>query len=178
MHAFGRPRGVLGKLGGIIMARTNADFGTWTSNLLGVKKLVVVPEDAKAVRTIFRRCLALGSLGMLIDDLDRLGIKPRNSKFGRFMMGPLAHVLKNRADMPDERADGRPQSASLLTIPWVPVGAKPRKGIAFEPVGDQNLDPFARPTLLTVIARARCWMDDPVEGRVSLSGDRQKRGQG
>jgi ubiquinone/menaquinone biosynthesis C-methylase UbiE len=36
MHAFGRPRGVLGKLGGIIMARTNADFGTWTSNLLEV----------------------------------------------------------------------------------------------------------------------------------------------
>ncbi len=28
--------------------------------------------------------------------LGYLGIKPRNSKFGRFMMGPLAHILKNR----------------------------------------------------------------------------------
>jgi site-specific DNA recombinase len=54
-----------------------------------------------------------------------------------------------------------------LTIPWVPVGAKARKGIAFEPAGDQTLDPFARATLLTAIARARCWMDDLVEGRVS-----------
>ena len=292
------------------------------------KKLVVVPKEAEAVRTIFRRYLALGSLGMLIDDLDRLGIKPRNSKFGRFMMGPLAHIMKNRfyigevayrgevqegehapiidkelflavqaklqdgavdrrvrrsrspsflsgliyddrdnrmspshankrgvryryyvsqavlqnrktqagsitrasapdveeliiaavrhrfggpglsdrdlvaihvarivlrprhievtilvpdpashqlaeadddsrADMPDERADGRSQSASLLTIPWVPVGAKARKGIAFEPAGDQSLDSVARATLLTAIARARCWMDDLVEGRVS-----------
>ena len=60
------------------------------------KKLVVVPQEAEAVRTIFRRYLALGSLGMLIDDLERLGIKPRNSKLGRFMVGPLAHILKNR----------------------------------------------------------------------------------
>jgi Resolvase, N terminal domain/Recombinase len=67
-------------------------LGYWSE----AKKLVVVPTDAEAVRTIFRRYLALGSLGMLIDDLDRLGIKPRDSKFGRFVMGPLAHILKNR----------------------------------------------------------------------------------
>jgi hypothetical protein len=67
--------------------------------------------------------------------------------------------------MQDERADGRPQSPSLLTIPWVGVGAKARKGIAFEPVGDQSLDPVARDALLTAIARARSWMDDLVEHR-------------
>ena len=54
-----------------------------------------------------------------------------------------------------------------MTIPWVPVGAKARKGIAFEPAGGQSLDPAARDTLLTAIARARCWMADLVEGRVS-----------
>ena len=69
--------------------------------------------------------------------------------------------------MLDERADGRPQSPSLLTIPSVPVGAKARKGIAFEPAGGQSLDSVARATLLAAIARARCWMDDLVEGRVS-----------
>ena len=47
------------------------------------------------------------------------------------------------------------------------VGAKARKGIAFEPAGGQRLDPAARDTLLTAIARARCWMADLVEGRVS-----------
>ncbi len=309
--------------------------GIWVGGpiLLGYrslgKKLFVVPEEAEAVRTIFRRYLALGSLGMLIDDLARLGVKPRNSKFGRFMVGPLAHILKNRfnigevayrgevhqgehppivgkalflavqaklrdravdrrvrrshspsflsgliyddrdnrmspshankrgvryryyvsqavlqnrkaqagsitrasapdveelviaavrhqfgaspelsdrdlvalhverivlrprhievtildpdpashelaeagdesrADAQDEHTKGKSQSPTVLTIPWVPAGAKARKGIAFELAGDQSLDPAARDTVLTAIARARCWMDDLVEGRVS-----------
>src|SRR2546430_17584429 len=36
MHMFGRPQGVLGRLGGIIMGRMNAAFGIWVSNLLEV----------------------------------------------------------------------------------------------------------------------------------------------
>jgi ubiquinone/menaquinone biosynthesis C-methylase UbiE len=36
MRAFGRPQGLLGRLGGIIMARTNADCGSWVSDLLEV----------------------------------------------------------------------------------------------------------------------------------------------
>jgi ubiquinone/menaquinone biosynthesis C-methylase UbiE len=36
MQMFGRPRGLLGKLGGLIMARTNAEFGTWVSDLLEI----------------------------------------------------------------------------------------------------------------------------------------------
>ena len=36
MRAFGRPQGVLGRLGGIIMARMNADCGIWVSDLLEV----------------------------------------------------------------------------------------------------------------------------------------------
>jgi SAM-dependent methyltransferase len=36
MHTFGRPQGVLGRLGGIIMARMNADCGAWVSDLLEV----------------------------------------------------------------------------------------------------------------------------------------------
>jgi hypothetical protein len=33
LRAFGRPQGMLGRLGGIIMARTNTEFGTWISGL-------------------------------------------------------------------------------------------------------------------------------------------------
>src|ERR1700688_1008595 len=40
------------------------------------KKLVVVEEEAEQVRTIFRRYLALGSIGLLIDDLHRRGVRP------------------------------------------------------------------------------------------------------
>ena len=68
------------------------------------KTLSVVEEDAEQVRTIFRRYLALGSIGLLIDDLHRRGVTPkaRIGKDGmslqpiRFTLGPLAYILKNR----------------------------------------------------------------------------------
>jgi SAM-dependent methyltransferase len=37
VRAFGRPQGLLGKLGGVIMARMNADFGLWVIDLLEIK---------------------------------------------------------------------------------------------------------------------------------------------
>ena len=68
------------------------------------KKLVVLPEEAEAVRTIFARYLELGSIGALTQDLDRRGIrtKQRVGANGRtvgglrFGVGHLAYVLKNR----------------------------------------------------------------------------------
>lgn len=36
MRAFGRPQGMLGRLGGVIMARANADCGGWVTDLLEV----------------------------------------------------------------------------------------------------------------------------------------------
>jgi SAM-dependent methyltransferase len=38
MRMFGRPQGVLGRLGGIIMARMNADCGVWVVGLLEVEQ--------------------------------------------------------------------------------------------------------------------------------------------
>ncbi len=68
------------------------------------KKIVVVPAEAAAVRTIFGRYLELGSVRALADDLARRGIrsKPRqlaNGRTiggGRFGVGALAYLLKNR----------------------------------------------------------------------------------
>jgi site-specific DNA recombinase len=68
------------------------------------KTIVVVPAEAETVRTIFRRYLELGSMGALIEDLDRRGIRtkaavrPDGHGHGgiRFGVGPLAHLLKNR----------------------------------------------------------------------------------
>jgi len=68
------------------------------------KKLMVVPEEAETVQTIFRRYLDLGSMGALIEDLDRRGIRTKTVarldgrvRGGiRFGVGPLAHLLKNR----------------------------------------------------------------------------------
>jgi ubiquinone/menaquinone biosynthesis C-methylase UbiE len=36
LRAFGRPQGILGRLGGLIMARTNAGLGAWLVELLEV----------------------------------------------------------------------------------------------------------------------------------------------
>jgi DNA invertase Pin-like site-specific DNA recombinase len=68
------------------------------------KKIVVVPAEAEAVRTIFARYLELGSVRILADDLEQRGIhsKPRRLSDGRtigggrFGVGALAHLLKNR----------------------------------------------------------------------------------
>ena len=68
------------------------------------KKIVVVPAEAEVVRTIFERYLELGSIRMLVADLDHKGIrsKPRQLSNGRligggaFGVGALAYLLKNR----------------------------------------------------------------------------------
>jgi hypothetical protein len=68
------------------------------------KKILVVPAEAAEVRTIFARYLELGSVRALAEDLDRRGIrsKPRRRSTGRtvgggrFGVGALAYLLKNR----------------------------------------------------------------------------------
>ena len=68
------------------------------------KKLEIVPEDAALVRKMFADYLRLGSIGELASSLEQEGIKPRPRLLSngrtiaaeRFMVGPLAHLLKNR----------------------------------------------------------------------------------
>lgn len=68
------------------------------------KALMVVPEEAETVRLIFRRYLDFGSVGALAEDLDRQGIKTKRRPLadgrsiggGRFGVGALAHLLRNR----------------------------------------------------------------------------------
>jgi site-specific DNA recombinase len=66
------------------------------------KKIAPVPAEAAAVRTIFAQYLKLGSVRALAQDLARRGIrsKPRRQSNGRnggrFGVGALAYLLKNR----------------------------------------------------------------------------------
>src|SRR4051812_15287594 len=68
------------------------------------KKIVVVPPEAEAVRTIFARYLELASVGALAEDLDGRGIRSKSRQLsqggaiggGRFGVGALAYLLKNR----------------------------------------------------------------------------------
>jgi site-specific DNA recombinase len=68
------------------------------------KKILVVPAEAAAVRMIFARYLELGSVRALAEDLDRRGIRSKPRRLsngrtiggGRFGVGALAYLLKNR----------------------------------------------------------------------------------
>src|SRR5438874_8977110 len=68
------------------------------------KKIVVIPVEAEAVRTIFARYLELGSVRALAEDLDSRGIRSKPRRLsdgrtiggGRFGVGALAYLLKNR----------------------------------------------------------------------------------
>src|SRR5438270_5796605 len=68
------------------------------------KKIVVIPVEAEAVRTIFARYLELGSVRALAEDLDSRAIRSKPRRLsdgrtiggGRFGVGALAHLLKNR----------------------------------------------------------------------------------
>src|SRR6516162_9879227 len=68
------------------------------------KKLIVVPEEAETVRTMFRLYLECGSLGALAEELARRKIMSKRKMFaggrtrggGPYTVGALAHFLKNR----------------------------------------------------------------------------------
>jgi ubiquinone/menaquinone biosynthesis C-methylase UbiE len=63
LRMFGRPRGVLGRLGGIIMARANADCGAWVTELLEVGANDSVLELGFGPGVIIQRLSKLASAG-------------------------------------------------------------------------------------------------------------------
>ena len=63
MHMFGRPRGVLGRLGGVIMARTNEDCGAWVTELLEIGPRDSVLEVGFGPGVIIRHLSELASAG-------------------------------------------------------------------------------------------------------------------
>jgi hypothetical protein len=64
MRAFGRPRGTLGRLGGIVMARTNRKTATWAIARLKRPPLILGPitPSPSAVR---RDLGLLGEFGLI-----------------------------------------------------------------------------------------------------------------
>jgi site-specific DNA recombinase len=68
------------------------------------KRLVIVPEEAETVRTMFRLYLECASVGALAEELGRRNIASKARTFasgrstggGRYGVGALAHFLKNR----------------------------------------------------------------------------------
>lgn len=63
MRAFGRPQGLLGSLGGMVMARTNAECGAWVSDLLEVEPNDSVLEVGFGPGVVIQRLSNLASAG-------------------------------------------------------------------------------------------------------------------
>jgi ubiquinone/menaquinone biosynthesis C-methylase UbiE len=63
LHMFGRPRGLLGRLGGIIMARMNEDCGAWVTDLLEIGPRDSVLEVGFGPGAIVQRLSKLTSAG-------------------------------------------------------------------------------------------------------------------
>ena len=63
IHMFGRPRGVLGRLGGMIMARTNDGCGAWVTDLLGVAPTDSVLEVGFGPGAVIQRLSKRASAG-------------------------------------------------------------------------------------------------------------------
>src|SRR5215472_10357953 len=63
MNMFGRPQGILGRLGGIIMARMNADCGTWVTDLLEVGSNDRVLEVGFGSGVVIQRLAQLAAAG-------------------------------------------------------------------------------------------------------------------
>ena len=93
MHAFGRPRGVLGKLGGIILARTNADFGTWTSSLLEVTPNDSVLEVGFGPGVIIQRLSELATAGHVA------GIDPSREMVEQARVRNMAAIRSGGVDL-------------------------------------------------------------------------------
>ena len=83
--------------------------GKWTGGSVPLgydvkdKKLIVNPSEAKTVRLIFSRYLALKSFQKLVDELNEKGVLTKKRQVASktlggipFMYGPLAYLLKNR----------------------------------------------------------------------------------
>src|ERR1043166_7587036 len=68
------------------------------------KKLVIVPEEAERVRWMFQKYLELGSIGLLLEEMNRLNIRTNVQTLsnanrrggGLYGKGPMGHILKNR----------------------------------------------------------------------------------
>jgi ubiquinone/menaquinone biosynthesis C-methylase UbiE len=69
---FGRPQGVLGRLGGVIMAQTNADCGAWVIELLEIGPTDCVLEIGFGSGVIIHRLSNLAPAGHVVGiDLSR-----------------------------------------------------------------------------------------------------------
>jgi ubiquinone/menaquinone biosynthesis C-methylase UbiE len=93
MHMFGCPRGVLGRLGGIIMARMNEDCGAWVADLLEIGPNDSVLEVGFGPGVIIQRLSKLACAGLVA------GIDPSREMVEQARARNAAAIERGRVDL-------------------------------------------------------------------------------
>jgi ubiquinone/menaquinone biosynthesis C-methylase UbiE len=102
MHLFGRPRGVLGRLGGIIMARTNENCGAWVADLLEIGPNDSVLEVGFGPGVTIQRLSKLASAGHVA------GIDPSREMVEQARVRNAAAIQSGRVDLRRGSVEGLP----------------------------------------------------------------------
>lgn len=105
LRAFGHPRGLLGRLGGAIMARMNAGFGAWVAGLLGVG-----PGDS-VLEVGFGPGAAVRRLADMAPTVRVAGVDPSREMVEQACARNAAAVRDGRVDLRQGAADSLPFEA-------------------------------------------------------------------
>ena len=93
MQMFGRPSGVLGRLGGIVMARMNEDCGSWVAALLEIGPNDSVLEVGFGPGVIIQRLSKLASAGHVA------GVDPSPEMVEQARARNTAAIERGRVDL-------------------------------------------------------------------------------
>ena len=102
MRTFGRPQGVLGTLGGIIMARTNERCGAWVTDLLAIGPNDNVLEVGFGPGVIIQRLSTLASAGHVA------GIDPSREMVEQARARNATAIQNGRVDLRQGSVDSLP----------------------------------------------------------------------
>ena len=94
LRMFGRPQGVLGRLGGLIMARTNAEFGARVAGLLDVRPGDSVLEVGFGPGVVVRRLSDLASSAGWV-----AGVDPSPEMVAQARARNVAAIRSGRVDL-------------------------------------------------------------------------------
>ncbi|HLI13355.1 MAG TPA: class I SAM-dependent methyltransferase [Alphaproteobacteria bacterium] len=93
LRMFGRPRGLLGRLGGVVMARMNAACGAWVTDLLEVQSGDTVLEVGFGPGVVIERLARLAPAGHIA------GIDPSREMLGQARARNEAAIARGRIDL-------------------------------------------------------------------------------
>jgi site-specific DNA recombinase len=84
-------------------------------------------------------------------------------------------VIEIQFATPKQAEGPSEQTAVVVAVPWKPTGMAAVKGLLHTPAAETPMTAMERDVLLTAIAKARAWIEDLTQGRVTSFADIAKR---